>query len=125
MEKFKIPVRWCCHSEIEVKADSLDEAVDMVNLGSDEIVLPQDWDLEEGSIEVNFGAVEDFNPGYKLDEDSQRRELEAKDFGIIDKGPQKVEEICDDEEREARRNLAQLGEGYEEDTEEEGGDEEG
>ena len=122
MTKFKIPIEWSCYGEVEVEAKSLDEAVDEVNLNSDEVVLPKDWMLEEGSIGVNFEIVEELNPGYKM---SKARELEAKDFGIQEKEPQKVEEVCDDEEREARRHLDQLGGGYEQDSEDEGGDEEG
>ena len=122
---FKIPIEWRCYGEVEITAKNLDEAVDEVNLNSDEVILPKDWSLEEGSIEINFEIVEELNPGHKLDEEPPRRELEAKDFGIQEKESQKAGEICDDEEREARRHLDQLGEGYEQDSEDEGGDEEG
>ena len=133
MEKFKIPIQWSCYGEVEVEASSLDEALDEVNLNSDEVILPQDWSLVEGSVEVNFEEAEDFNPGHKMSEEPVRRELEAKDFGIQDKDPQKVfdearkieGECGDPEEREARRHLDQRGEGYEQDAEDEGGDEEG
>ena len=125
MTNFKIPINWQSYGIVEIEAESLDEAVDEINLNSDEVILPKDWMLEEGSIEINFEVVEELNPGYKLNEEPQRRELEAKDFGIKEKKPLKVEEVCDDEEREARRHLDQMGEGYEQDSEDEGSEDEG
>lgn len=125
MPKFIIPIYWRNYGELKVEAETLERAIKRVEIDEDELPLPDNWDLVEGSIEVNYELAEAHNPGHKVNEEPQRAELEAKDFGIVDKEPQKVEEICDDEEREARRNLAQLGEGYEEDTEEEGGEEEG
>ena len=66
MPKFKIPIEWECYGEVEIEANNLDEAVDEVNLNSDEIVLPEDFDVVEGSIEVNFEVVEELNPGHGL-----------------------------------------------------------
>ena len=125
MEKFKIAVQWQSYARIEIEAESLDKAVEEIELNSDEIVLPEDWDVVEGSIEVNRQQVEADYPDTEFHEEFPRRELEAKDMGVVDKEPQKAEEICDDEEREARRHLDQLGEGYEQDSEDEESDEEG
>ena len=147
MEKFKIPINWMSFTEIIVKAESLDKAVEKIVLEPDSIFLSEkDCELVEGSIEVNYGLTEVSNPGHKLveyekeknewflearirghkiGEEFEREELEAKDFGIVDKEPQKVEEVCNDEEREARRHLDQLGEGYEQDSEDEDSEEEG
>ena len=66
MTKFKIPIEWECYGEVEIEAKSLDEAIDEVNLNSDEIALPEDFDVVEGSIEVNFEVVEELNPGHRL-----------------------------------------------------------
>ena len=65
MPKFKIPIEWECHGEVEIEAKNLDEAIEEVQLNSDEIVLPEDWDVEEGSIDINFDLVEELNPGHK------------------------------------------------------------
>ena len=115
MAKFKIPIEWSSHAEIEVEAESLDEAVDMIELNSDEVVLPEDWDVVEGSIDVNFEVVKELNPGHELKEGTNVIE----DPDDEEKELPKVEEVCDDEEREARRHLEGLGEGYGEETEEE------
>jgi len=127
--KFLIAIQWEAYADIEVEAESLEKAVNQVELDSDELVLPEDWDLTEGSIGVNYRVTETLNLENKLNEEPQRRELEAKDFGIV--GAQTTEqeekaiEICDDEEMEARRHLDQLGEGYEQDSEDEDSEEEG
>lgn len=125
MPTFRIPIEWRCYGEVTILAKSLDEAVDEVNLNPDEIVLPENWELEEGSIEVNFETVEELNPGHKMSEEPQRKELEAKDFGIIDKELLKKEQEKLFEEMEARRHLNAMGEGYGEDTEEEMDEDEG
>ena len=126
MTKFKIPITWEVCGEIEIEAVSLEEAIKAVDFDPDEITVPEEWEIVEGSIIVtDFEMAEVLNPGYKMSEEFPVRELEAKGFGIQEKESQKVEEVCDGEEREARRHLDQLGEGYQEDTEEEGGDEEG
>jgi len=106
MAKFKIPIEWRCYGEVEVEAKNLDEAFDEVNLNSDEVILPKDWSLVEGSVTVmNVRETEELNPGHKLSK---------KLRGVI-VGAQTTEQ----EEREARRHLEGLGEGYGEETEEE------
>lgn len=109
MEKFKIPITWEVCGEVEIEAETLDEAVERVDFDPDEVVVPEEWEIVEGSVNTNFEMVEILNPGHKLNREPYSSELE-----------------CDDsEEREARRHLEGIGEGYQEDTEEEGGDEEG
>ena len=66
MTKFKIPIEWKCYGKVEIEAENLDKAVDEVNLNSDEIALPEDFDVVEGSIEVNFEVVEELNLGHRL-----------------------------------------------------------
>ena len=124
MTKFKIPIYWKNYGEIEVEEETLGRAIRSVELDENDLPLPDNWDLVEGSIEVSYELAEAYNPGHKISDEPPRKELEAKDFGIQEKEPSKVEEVCDDEERESRRHLGQLGEGYQEDTEEEGGEDE-
>ena len=66
MEKFKIPVQWECYGEVEVEAENLDKAIEEVELNTDEIELPGDWDIVEGSIVINYSCVEVMNPGHKV-----------------------------------------------------------
>jgi len=108
MPKFKIPIEWKCYGEIKIEAKNLDEAIEEVQLNSDETVLPKDWDLEEGSIDINYELVEELNPGHKINiEEHATRIFEEE------------QEMCSPEEREARRHLEGIGEGYGEETEKE------
>ena len=130
MGKFKIPIYWKNYGEIEVEAETLERAIRRVEVDEDELPLPDNWDLVEGSIEVSYELAEAYNPGHKLDRkffnfDDNAPILRAKDFGIVDKEPKKVEQEELFEEMEARRHLDQVGEGYEQDAEDEGDDEEG
>lgn len=66
MPKFKIPITWEVCGEIEVEAESLDEAVEMVDFDPDEVTVPQEWEIVEGSVNTNYQLVELLNPGHKL-----------------------------------------------------------
>ena len=129
MGKFKIPINWMSFTEITVEAESLDKAVEKINLEPDSIFLPEkDWELVEGSIEVNYGLTELSNPGHKLVENKKEKDrwfLEARSKGhkIIEEKKKESEELF--EEMEARRHLDQVGEGYEQDSEDENDGEEG
>jgi len=121
MEKYKIPLQWECSGEVEVEAESLDKAIEEVELNSDEIVLPETWEIVEGSVVINYPMIEFMNPDCEL-----KRELVDYMADILIGSPIEEKEKCGDkEEREARRHLDQLGEGYGEDTEEEMDEEEG
>lgn len=76
MEKYIIPITWEGYADIEIEAENLDEAVNKVELDSDELVLPEDWDLVEGSIEVNYRMTEVLNPGCKLKEKEKENDKE-------------------------------------------------
>jgi len=130
MEKYKIPLQWECSGEVEVEAESLDKAIEEVELNSDEIVLPETWEIVEGSVVINYPMIEFMNPDCELKRELPQGETERKmvDYmaDILIGSPIEEKEKCGDkEEREARRHLDQLGEGYGEDTEEEMDEEEG
>ena len=74
MTKFKIPIEWKCCGEIEVEAETLYRAIRRVEVDEDELPFPNDWDLVEGSIEVNHELSEVYNPGHKLTDEFQLNE---------------------------------------------------
>jgi len=59
MKKFKIPVSWTMISDIDVQANSLDEAIDIVQLQWAE--LPLDGDYVDDSFEVNIDCAYQMN----------------------------------------------------------------
>ena len=60
MKTYKVPVVWQMYGYVEVKAESMDKAADVVsNIGYD-MPLPSDADYVEGSFEVDHdGLVEE------------------------------------------------------------------
>ena len=76
MEKFKIPVTWEVCGEVEVEAESLDEAVEMVDFDPDEITVPEKWEIVEGSLNTNYELAEILNPGHKLSEELYPSEID-------------------------------------------------
>ena len=65
MTEFMIPIKWRNWGVIYIEAESLDKAVEEVNLNMDEINIP-DGEAVEGSHKIDFEEVELLNPGYKL-----------------------------------------------------------
>lgn len=53
MEKrlFKIPVTWEMYSVVVVEASSLDEAIEIFDETSDDMLLPEDRDYVDGSFQ--------------------------------------------------------------------------
>ena len=58
MKKFVIPVQWIMFADVEIEADSLNEAIDIVNLQYPE--LPE-GEYVDDSFEVNKELVYEMN----------------------------------------------------------------
>lgn len=59
MKTYIVPVVWCCSANLEIEAESLDEAV---MKAEDEGLPPlDDWNYLDGSWEVDHGSLEFFN----------------------------------------------------------------
>jgi hypothetical protein len=62
MKTYKVPVVYTMYGYVEVKAESMVEAVDEVENGGGDIPLPSAADYVEGSFEVDHdGIVEEVN----------------------------------------------------------------
>lgn len=53
MPKFKLPVTWSVCAEVEVEADSLQDAVDRFDELTDHIPLPESPEYVDGSFELS------------------------------------------------------------------------
>ena len=51
MNKFKIPVSWECYGEVEIEANSLDEAIKIALEKQDELPLPES-NYVDGSFKI-------------------------------------------------------------------------
>lgn len=56
---FKIPVSWEVSADIEIEADTLEQAIKLAE--DDDIPLPQDWDYVDASWTVNKEMAEFIN----------------------------------------------------------------
>ena len=73
MKEYKVPVEWSVYAVLDVEADSLEEAVEMVKNDTDkngnEFALP-DGDYIDGSFKLGCDDIEEirecFNGGVKL-----------------------------------------------------------
>jgi hypothetical protein len=59
MKTYIVPVVWCCYGNLEIEAESLDEAVMQAEYAD----LPpyEDWNYLDGSWEIDHESVEFFN----------------------------------------------------------------
>lgn len=75
LKTYTIPVTWEMYGTIEVEAESLQDAIDMVNRDEDvygkQFSLPDEQDYAEGSFEVSDGLtieeIEDMYPDNKME----------------------------------------------------------
>jgi len=60
MKTYIVPVVWCCSANLEIEADSLDEAV----MKAEDMGVPNqdEWNYLDGSWEIDHGSLEFFNP---------------------------------------------------------------
>jgi len=60
---FTIPVTWMLYGKYEVMATSLEEAVDIVNIGVEPYdLLPEEGEYVDDSLEVYTDTLKEFNP---------------------------------------------------------------
>lgn len=58
MKTFKIPVSWSVCAEVDIEAETLDDAIEVAKNG--DIPLPLDWSYLDGSWEVDADLADWF-----------------------------------------------------------------